>query len=477
MAPPFTTAHTPDEVRTPEPRRTSRRLAAAGVLVAILAVVAGILLRAGGDYTVTARLTDAGQIIRGNEVRIGAAPVGTVTAIRLADDGLAELDLAIDEPTAPLPRGTIARIRVDSLSGVANRFVSLEIPTLAPNGSATTRADLARAGETIPDGGVIRAQNTQAPVDLDSVLASLDAPTRDGLSQLIQGGAQQIDGRTEEARASLERLAPALGGLTDVADAFAADDAAFTALLREGAAATGALASRQADLTSLVSRARETTGALAAEQDALAGALRRFPSVLRRGTTTFAGLRSTLDTLDPLVADTAQVTDDLPGFLDDLSALARTGKDPISALARTVASPGEDDDATDLLAEAPGLQRRTRTAFPRAIRTMDASRSQVTSLREYTPDVVAALTAVGQSTANYDANGHYARIQPSLLAFEHDAATNTLGPRTGANPLDALITGAATAIRCPGQALGGLADGSAPRQVASCLLRPTAGGR
>ena len=41
-------------------------------------------------------------------------------------------------------------------------------------------------------------------------------------------------------------------------------------------------------------------------------------------------------------------------------------------------------------------------------------------LRPYTPDLVGWFRDFGQGAANYDANGHYARIQPIFNAFSLD---------------------------------------------------------
>ena len=52
-------------------------------------------------------------------------------------------------------------------------------------------------------------------------------------------------------------------------------------------------------------------------------------------------------------------------------------------------------------------------------------------IRPYTPDFTGWLRDFGQSTANYDANGHYARIQPIFNAFQ--LTDNTLVPQSAAN--------------------------------------------
>ena len=41
-------------------------------------------------------------------------------------------------------------------------------------------------------------------------------------------------------------------------------------------------------------------------------------------------------------------------------------------------------------------------------------------LRPYTPDLGGWLCDFGAGAANYDANGHYARIQPIFNAFQFE---------------------------------------------------------
>ena len=82
--------------------------------------------------------------------------------------------------------------------------------------------------------------------------------------------------------------------------------------------------------------------------------------------------------------------------------------------------------------------------------------------RPYTPDLVGWLRDFGQGAANYDANGHYARIQPIFNAFQFtdNPAGGVLTPIPPAQRFDALQTGALK--RCPGAASQPPADGSAP---------------
>ena len=45
--------------------------------------------------------------------------------------------------------------------------------------------------------------------------------------------------------------------------------------------------------------------------------------------------------------------------------------------------------------------------------------------RSYTPDFASWLTNFGQLAANYDANGHYARVQPMFLPVQFAGGTLT----------------------------------------------------
>ena len=106
------------------------------------AVVVVVMLLAGGEeYEVTAEFQNASQLVKGNEVVVGGAAVGTVKEIELGPDGQALVTFTVDEEYAPLRRGTVATVRSSSLSRSPTARSSSRLP-----------AD-SRAGEEIPDGG------------------------------------------------------------------------------------------------------------------------------------------------------------------------------------------------------------------------------------------------------------------------------------------------------------------------------------
>src|SRR3954466_8651894 len=105
------------------------RVAAIGAVIAAVVLVAIVLF--GGfssSYTVKARFLNAGQLVKGNPVQTGGAPIGSVKGIRITGDGQAEITMKIDSDHSPLLRGTHATIRQFSQSGIANRYIDLTFP-------------------------------------------------------------------------------------------------------------------------------------------------------------------------------------------------------------------------------------------------------------------------------------------------------------------------------------------------------------
>jgi ABC-type transporter Mla subunit MlaD len=109
------------------PDAKKRGLAAVLVLLAVIAV-AILLFRGDGGYRVTAEFVNAGQLVKGNEVKAGGVTVGRVKDIDVSQDGAAEVTLAItDSDYEPLRQGTRVLIKQASLSGIANRYVDLQL--------------------------------------------------------------------------------------------------------------------------------------------------------------------------------------------------------------------------------------------------------------------------------------------------------------------------------------------------------------
>ena len=431
------------------------RAAAFGALVAAIALVAFLLLGSGSSYTLRADFQDAGQLVTGNQVLMGPATVGTVQSIGLTPDGQAQVTMSLDSSASPVPQGTLAKVYENSLSGIANKYVVLEPGP--------------RNGPPIPNGGLIGEDHTQSFVSLDQLFDTFNPLTRAGLSNFIQGEAASIQGRAQAANNTLRYFAPALSSTSDVTAQLARDEPAFDGLLVQGAQAMQALASRSQQLTDLVANTNVTTGAIARQSVALEQALTLFPGALTGSTTTFKGLNSTLDSLDPLVAASKVGIRRLEPFSAALRKLVSVSIPTVGALDGLIKNPAGTGDLTSLARSTPSLERAASSAFPDLIKQMNDSQAQLDYFREYTPDVVAALTNLGQISAYYDANGHYARTQPDFFAFGLDNNNQLTSQPASARGQGLQVV----RNRCPGGAIQASPDGSAPWQIPGCSLTST----
>ncbi|WP_028059085.1 MlaD family protein [Candidatus Solirubrobacter pratensis] len=425
----------------------ARAAVAIGVaLVAVLAV--WLLLLHGGGHEYTLIFQNAGQLVKGDNVQIGGRPVGSVKSIALTPDNQAAVKVSVDEPYAPLREGTTAIIRLTSLSGIANRYIAL---SPAPG---TNRA--------LGDGAVLDTSQTTTAVDLDQLFNALDPKARKDLQGLIKGFATQYDGKAQQAAESTKYFNPLLSSARRLVNEATADEGALTDFLVSSSRTVTTVASKRDDLSSLVGNANATAGAIASENRALSEALSLLPTTLRRANSTFVNLRSTLDDLDPLVAESKVATKDLAPFLRELRPLVRDAKPTIADLSTLLRRPGADNDLVEATRKLPGLQKVASPAFSDATGALRKGQPVLEFVRPYIPELVGWFRDFGVGAANYDANGHYARIQPVFNAFQlHELPTGpTLVPLPVSQRLDGLQN--FMLKRCPGTASQVPPDKSAP---------------
>jgi phospholipid/cholesterol/gamma-HCH transport system substrate-binding protein len=418
------------------------RVAGIGALLAGIALIAALLLGSGGGRTYELLFQTGGQLVKGNQVLVGGEPIGSVEEIALTPDNQARVTISVDEP---LHEGTTAVIRATSLSGIANRYVSLSPgPDNAPELAA---------------GATLAGDSTTTPVDLDQLFDALDPRARQGLRGIIRGSATAYGGRGPQANASYRYLAPALTSTDRLLRELVRDERVFTDFLIDSARVFTAVSERGSDLSALTANANRALGAVASQNRAFDRSLEVLPSTLRRASTTFVNLRAALGDLDPLVETAKPATRDLAPFLRDLQPVVSRAVPVFTDLAAATLGPGDSDDLGDLVRSLPELQVRAKRAFNRAIAALDASQPVIEFARPYSPDLLGAITKLGQATAYYDANGHYARVQSGDLGLFRFAA-GQLDPI----PPSEQFAGLQFEIsrRCPGAATQPAEDGSSP---------------
>ena len=427
---------------------TVARAAALAALVLAAALVAVVLLGDGGGRQYRLVFENDGQLVRGNDVQIGGRRVGNVDDIQLTDDNRAAVTITVDEPYAPLHEGTKATIRLASLSSVANRYISLEPgPNNAPE---------------LEEGATLDVE-TASVVDIDQLFNTLDEETREGLADLIQGSADQYAGRTREIARAARYFSPFLSSTRELVEDLSRDTAMLEQALVSTARVMGAVSARRDELTALIGSLNTMMGAIARENAGLAQALGELPGALREANTTFVDLRNALDDLDLLVDEAKPATRELDRFFRELRPLVNAATPTFVDLSRFVRADGPNNDVTDIVRQLPRLQQLGSPAFRSSIGAMRKGQPVVDFFRPYTPELVGWLRNFGQATANYDANGHYARALPIFGAFRYVAGgdgTSRLVPVSPAQRFEG-ISGDARR-RCPGGASEPRPDGSSP---------------
>ena len=398
-----------------------RAVVAGGILLAAI-VVALVLFTGDGGYRVTAEFVNAGQLVKGSEVRVAGSSVGTVEEIEVSQSGTAEVTFTVDDAYAPLREGTQATVKPTSLSGIANRFIDLQ---LGPDDA-----------EDIDDGGRIGSDHTATAVELDEVFSLFDRETRSSLRGFVKGQADTVRGRGAELRRGIHYLNPALSTGSRVFKELTKDEPLLKRFLVDSATLVNALAERRGDLTGVVSNLNATFGALGSQQAALAESVERLPPFLRRANTTFVNLRGALDDVDPLVDAAKPAVRRLGPFLDQARLFARDGEPTIRDLSRTIRTAGANNDLIELIDSFPPLSRvalddqtvngaQRDGAFPATTAALRAAAPTIAFGRPYTPDFVGWLDDFS-TTGGYDAVGGYSRAWINLSELLYGP-----GPKTG----------------------------------------------
>ncbi|HEY4450033.1 MAG TPA: MlaD family protein [Solirubrobacteraceae bacterium] len=427
------------------PRRSPARFIAIAALLLVVVIILLLLFGGSGGASYQLMFTNAGQLVRGDQVQVGGVPVGSVTNIALTPDYRARVTIHVDSSLVPLHEGTSAQVRVPSLSSVANRYIAL---SPGPNNHRALAS-----GATLP------ASATKEVVDLDQLFNTLNAKTRKGLQGFIQGSAEQYAGAGRQLGESTEYFGPALSGTDHFFSELVRDQPTFTKFLVETAKAVTTIGARQQQLSDLIENADTTFQAIGSQQTQFAQGLKQLPLTLHQGNRTFAELPSAFSALKRLVDTSKPTTKPLTTLLAHLRPLLTTATPAVANFNEAFNRPGANNDLTDFIRALPGLAQALSTASPSIVQASRESVPITAFFGPYSPDLAGTLRTFGQAGAYYDANGHYARVSPVLPDFKL-GANNNLTPTTPQAALEGLKTGQLR--RCPGAATQPAADGSSP---------------
>jgi phospholipid/cholesterol/gamma-HCH transport system substrate-binding protein len=413
------------------------RLAAIGAVVVAILVVAFLLFAKGGSkYTINAYFLNAAQLVKGDLVQIGGAPVGSVKDITLTPDGQAKVRLEIKDDFVPLRRGTQATVRQASLSGIANRYVDLTMP---PGDDSNT--------PTIPSGGSIHTNNTTTAVDLDQIFNMIDDRTQKSVQAFFRNSATQFRGKEAQQRLAFKYLNPALSTSSRLFNELDRDQPQLERFLIDSASLVTNLAQKRDDLAALIGNLNQTFNALGNQRDALASSISQLPGFMRQANTTFVDLRSALDDVDPLVNASKPVAPKLNRVLQQLQPAVHDLRPTVRDLAQIAFKPGPDNDLYNLERTFPSvaqtaLDKKDRSidfgtgaksvgnvdgAFPTMTKALTGSAPIIEFGRPYTPELMGWFDDFS-ATGVIDAAGGIVRVALTFNALDATGAVPSIIP-------------------------------------------------
>ena len=412
--------------------------------MALIAVL-WLLFSGGSTYVVNARFLDAGQLVGGDLVTVAGHSVGSVGAITLTNNGQANVQLNITDPSiTPLQNTTIATIGQLSLTGVTNRFVSL-----APG----------IGGQPIANNGTLPPTQTKGIVDLDVLLDALTPQVRNSLAKILKTGAYFIHSPTgPELNQFALYLNPALSQLNNLGAEIVSDKYALGRLVASTSNVAGALARHSGQLGGAVTETANVLNEVAGERSALQGVLVKAPGVLNQSDTVLAHVDRTLKHLDPAIVALNPVAPKLASLLRLAVPFTASLVPTVQGIVKLL------PQAKAALAGFPAIGREADPAVIALSGAIKGLQPLLTGIRPYVPDFIAGFFAgVGGSTGDeYDANGHFlhARVVGSGTQGSLSGLLSVLGNELGSIPELGGGTFSANAP-CPGGATSST-DGSAP---------------
>jgi virulence factor Mce-like protein len=257
-------------------------------------------------YRVQVAFPEAATLATEADVRIAGVSVGKVRKLEVDKSSSRTLaTIELDREFAPLHTDAQAMLRQKTLLG--ETYVQL-----TPG----------RARGTIPEGGQLANAQVRDTVQLDEIFDALDPQTRASFKTWQQELAKGIEGRGRDFNDALGTLPGFAADGSDVLHVLATQDAALERLVKNTGVTFAALTENEQQLQTLITSSKRVFDATASRNNALAEAIRIFPTFLDESKATLARLDEFSRDTDPLIQDLRPVAQDLKPTLADVHATA-----------------------------------------------------------------------------------------------------------------------------------------------------------
>lgn len=246
-------------------------------------------------YTVNAQFASAAAVTagQGQSIDVAGVRVGEVGGVHV-QGGRAIVAMKIFKKYQPIYNN--ATILLRPRTPLKDMYLSLD-PGTAVSGA-------------VPDGGTLPVANTQPDVNVEQILSSLDADTRNYLVLLLSGGAQVFQNANATGAAPSPRAVADLRGTFKRFAPLNRETETFTSLLKQRTRnirlsihtlkeVSQALGSVETTFTSLIKSSNKNFGAIASQDQNLEQALTLLPGTLQQTTHTLGKVQAFADASSP----------------------------------------------------------------------------------------------------------------------------------------------------------------------------------
>jgi len=422
----------------------SRRKAAGAIVasptlvgaVTLLVVIVAVYIAYGANqglpfvptYDLKAQLPNGAKLVAGNEVRIGGFRVGAVETIgatrvetRTGQDPetVALMDMKLDKIVEPLPVDTTFVVRPRSALG-------LKYIEVTPGSSRRTLAP----GDTVRVGnGPVDAE---PPLDLEDVLSTFDAATRDAARTGLEGFGNSLAGRGQSINTAIAELNPFLRSLTPVMENLSDPDTELEGFFRGLGRAAGEAAPVASTQAELFSNMADTFQAMTRTPQALADSITEGVPTQTQAISSFRFQRPFLADFADLSRRLRPAARELPRSLPALNRALLVGRD---VLPRTVSfSEGLRGlfDALDDLGENPNTLLALRD-LQNAVRLARPGVEFVAPYQTVCNHAVYFLNPLGTHLSVPGGGGTVQQVQ---IKSANPAQQNSLSARSASRPVD-----------------------------------------
>lgn len=366
--------------------------------VVLLTALLGVRSLTRSPYQLSLVMPSADQAFVGGRVLIKGQTVGKVSSIGV-QDGQALVKIDVDDKFAPLPSGTKAQVKWESVLGA--RVIEL-VPGRSTNPKLIS-------GHTITG-------NTEA-VDIDELFATLDAPTRADLQVLIANLNSTLSGKktTADLNTTLREAGPTFQALGALVQSIGQDGPAIKKLITQLHAVTSNVSNRDVHLVNSINQLNALTTQMASRQQQLSDTIARLPEAVSAATGALDDVPNPVESTRKLLRTLRPSTARLPEIAR-LAGPVLTDAQPALALL-----PGTLQDADRLLQRTPALLADTNATVPSVNSALRTANPMIAYLRPYTPELVGWLSNWDGVFGSMDGSGHYARalITASASSIDH----------------------------------------------------------